>query len=374
MSVLKSTIRFCVLAAASLSGSWLFGQAYHPFAEPLEFDPDWQIFAPVHLQDVQELTPRQRMNQGWFLSYDRMMQGFSRPRNEGGTSSIDSAWGNRWDVGIATDKGGWLASVTRVNGPSNYDRQLQSRINLFNEDDEGDPINPLFPAGFRNDPQTGERSYFLQDSVNAGTYSNFEFSKTWRMTPYRYGGVLEPLVGLRFSDFKDIARDDNYTTTNTDLDGLPGAVFETLTIDTATSYNKMFLGQIGFRYVQFAERWTLSGQFRAFAGQNYQTQIVDISTFNTEYTAIGIGTDPTRFRNTNFNFSKNNSETTIGLDTRAEAAYKIAKNFQVRGGVNLVYFGTGIWRGATVASNNNPNLTNQALVMPGFTLGFEVNR
>jgi hypothetical protein len=374
MSVLKRTIRFCVLAAASLSGSWLFGQAYHPFAEPLEFDPDWQIFAPVHLQDVQEMTPRQRMNQGWFLSYDRMMQGFSRPRNEGGTSSIDMAWGNRWDVGIATDSGGWLASVTRINGPSNYDRLFQSRINVFNEDDDNDPTNPLFPAGFRNDPQSGERSYLLQNSVNAGTYSNFEVSKTWRMTPYRYGGILEPLVGLRFSDFKDLARDDGYTTTNTDLDGLPGAVFETLTVDTATSYNKMFLGQIGFRYVQFADRWTLSSQFRAFAGQNYQTQIVDISTFSTEYPDFGVGNDPTRFRNSNFRFSKNNSETTVGLDTRVEAAYQIAKNFQVRGGLNLVYFGTGIWRGATVASNNNPNLTNQALVMPGFTLGFEVNR
>jgi hypothetical protein len=43
-------------------------------------------------------------------------------------------------------------------------------------------------------------------------------------------------------------------------------------------------------------------------------------------------------------------------------------------GFNLLYYGRGIWRGATLISGQNPNLNDQELVMPGFTFGFAINR
>jgi hypothetical protein len=298
----------------------------------------------------------------------------SRPAGEGGTASFDYGWGNRWDFGVMSDDSGWLASVSRIDGPNNYDRVFQNRLNLFNEDDDGDPLDPTFPAGFRNDQQTGERSYYLKDSINVAKFSNVEVNKTWRMSPYRYGGILEPMIGLRFADFTDYAQNDDYFVTNTDLDGNPGAFFETLTVDQATTYNRMLLGQIGFRYMQYTKRWTLSSEFRAFGGQNFQNQVVEITDYRTEYTAIGIGNDPSRFQTQRFNQTKDNTEAVVGLDLRAEAAYKLFKSVQVRGGFNLHYFGTGVWRGASLSSGNDPNDSRQAVVMPGFTLGFEVNR
>ncbi len=53
----------------------------------------------------------------------------------------------------------------------------------------------------------------LGDSLNVGSYSSFEVNKTFRMEPYRYGGILEPLVGLRYSQFKDYSLNQNYITT-----------------------------------------------------------------------------------------------------------------------------------------------------------------
>jgi hypothetical protein len=38
-----------------------------------------------------------------------------------------------------------------------------------------------------------------------------------------------------------------------------------------------------------------------------------------------------------------------------------------------VYFGQGVWRGATLGQGNNFD-TNQQLVMPGLTFGFAINR
>ncbi len=374
MSVLKRALRFVLLAAATASGGAAQGQIYHPFAEPLRFDPDYQLFAPVQTEDLREMSARHRANVGWFLTYDRLHQGFSRPRNETGFGSIDFSWGNRWEAGWQTDHGGWMASVSRIQGPNAYFSTFQSRLNLFEDDDDGDPTNPLFPAGNRNDPQTQERSYDLVNSFNMGSFSNVEFNKTWRFEPYRYGGIFEPLVGIRYSDFKDLARDDDYFVTLTDLDGGPTGVFETLTIDTNTTYNRMLMGQIGFRYRKFFDRWTMNTEFRGFGGQNFQNQLIELAAYRTEYGAIGQGQDPTRFQQQIFRLSKTNEEFVVGMESRIEGVFHLAKHFQLRGGFNLTYIGRGVWRGATLASGANPDIHSQALVMPGFNFGFEVNR
>ena len=124
MSVLQRTIRMFVLAALAVAGQAVSAQeGYHPFSEPMEFDPDWQFFAPVQLQDLQDLTARQRANTGFFLSYDRLSIGF-KPTNDGGGKQQDRLhWGNRFDFGWMNSKeSGWMFSATNVTGP----KRLQS--------------------------------------------------------------------------------------------------------------------------------------------------------------------------------------------------------------------------------------------------------
>ena len=61
MSILQRTLRTFVLAAAAMAGQLGYADSgYHPFSEPMNFDPDWQFFAPVQLQDLEDLTARQR--------------------------------------------------------------------------------------------------------------------------------------------------------------------------------------------------------------------------------------------------------------------------------------------------------------------------
>ncbi|MEI6527686.1 MAG: hypothetical protein WCP62_16775, partial [Planctomycetota bacterium] len=76
MSILQRTLRTFVLTAAAMAGQLGFADSgYHPFSEPVDFDPDWQLFAPMQLQDIEDLSPRQRAPHGLFLTYDRIYTG-----------------------------------------------------------------------------------------------------------------------------------------------------------------------------------------------------------------------------------------------------------------------------------------------------------
>lgn len=381
MSVLTRSFRWLVLAAATISGSWASAQQYHPFAEPLGFDPDWQWFAPVQLQDFQEMTSRQRARTGWYFTYDRMYQGVTRSDTEPQSGKVDFTWGNRFDFGLMGDKEtGWNFNYTYMNGPNELDTIFQNRLNVVNANDTGDYLDPLFPRDWRNDPQFRERVYVLADSLNVATMKNFEANKTWRMEPYRYGGILEPLIGLRYNNFTDVAVNDLYSTGDVDLDadGTNDVTRETLISNEARTENQMLLGQIGFRYMKYSNRWTLSTDFKAFAGPNFQTQHLSLKQELTDY-AVGpaSGDDPLRGTDrflTTFGGRKNN-ETVVGMDVRAEAAYTLTKYLDVRGGFNLIYFGRGVWRGVAPALNNGNEFSqNQSVVMPGFTFGFNLNR
>ena len=393
MTVLQRTIRMFVLAALAMSSQVGYSQdGYHPFSEPMEFDPDWQFFAPVQTQDFEDVTTRQRANNGFFLTYDRMRFGMSRSATEAASSAIDFTWGNRFDFGwMKSDESGWMFSTSHVGGPNASNVLEQQRLNQFvNQADGGNgptglpsqatngPL-PFLPYYFRNDID-GERLYQLFDSVNIASFTSFEANKVWRMEPYRYGGILEPMIGLRYVNLGDTAHNDTYTTFAL-LDGaLPPAIIgngERLLQDNVRTDNNMVLGQLGFRYTKFINRWTLSNDMKFFGGQVYQNQqtsrIVSTAIYDNPVTSG----DPPLSDNdhTGSTFSgRKNEESTWGFDLRVEGAYKATKYLDLRGGFGLLYFGNGIWRGSTVTSQGPQFLQNQSVIMPAFTFGVALNR
>lgn len=352
---------------------------YHPFSEPVRFDPDWQFFAPSYLQDVEDLTARQRAAHGLFLSYNRIYTGVSRPENSQRSYVLDGTWGNRWDFGWMNDReSGWYFSTQTITGPNVYNGYTRLRQNAITDDDDGDPADPFLPTDFGNDPITRQRTYDIRDSVNVGDFNSFEANKTWRIEPYRYGGMMEWMIGLRYAKFEDLARNDTYDAFGVvDIDGNPIAVVEEYTNHLVWSRNDMLLGQLGFRYFKHWNQFTMSSEFKAFAGHTFQSQdysrIIRTTTYDNPVT-IG---DPPLFDGDltgTTTISRRDNATPVGFDLRAEGAYHPFRYVDLRAGFQMLYFGQGIWRGATPISNFNPNDNSQQLVMPGLTFGFAINR
>jgi hypothetical protein len=378
-----------VLAAAAVTSQIGYSQdnGYHPFSEPMEFDPDWQFFAPVQLQDMQDLTARQRANTGYFATYDRMYVGLNRSDTEAASHTIDFTWGNRFDFGwMKSDESGWLFSASNISGPNAYNILPQQRLNQFvSADNGGDGPggadgNPFIPVAFRND-QDNERIYYLHDSLNVGSFASFEANKVWRMEPYRYGGILEPMVGLRYAFFGDGAHNDTYSTFSIVDGAVPPAIIgngESILRDHVDTDNHMLLGQVGFRYTKFINRWTLSNDMKFFGGHVYQNQSTSRTVVTSTYpNPIVVGDAPSSDGDTTGStFSgRRDDASTIGFDLRVEGSYKATKHLDVRGGFGLLYFGRGIWRGATVTEQGaNQFSQNQNLIMPGFTFGVALNR
>jgi hypothetical protein len=391
-----------VLAALAVSSQiGVSDDGYHPFSEPMEFDPDWQFFAPVQLQDMQDLTARQRANNGFYVTYDRLSIGVNRSTTEAASFAIDYTWGNRYDFGWMNSKeSGWNFSAMDVGGPNVYETVRQQRLNQFVATDEGGNgptggTNGQGPPGsgligpseggpfitwLRENDKDGERVYDLQNSVNVGSFSSFEANKTWRMEPYRYGGILEPMIGLRYANFADTAHNDTYNAFPIFDGALPPAIIgngETLLQDNVQTDNHMVLGQIGFRYTKFINRWTLSNDMKFFGGQVYQNQqtsrIVSTALYEDPVTAGDPPLSDNDHSGSTFSGRKN-EESTWGFDLRVEGAYKATKYLDLRGGFGMIYFGNGIWRGSTITSQGPQFLQNQSVIMPAFTFGIALNR
>ncbi len=383
MSVLQRTIRMFVLAAMAVAGQVGMSQeGYHPFSEPMSFDPDWQFFAPVQMQDLQDLTARQRANNGFYVAYDRMQIGLNRSDTESASNKIDFTWGNRFDFGWMNSKeSGWMFSTVNVGGPNVYNQYDQSRLNQFILP----ATNPGLQPNFQNDSEN-RRHFLIQDSVNVGSFSTFEANKVWRMEPYRYGGILEPMVGLRYAFFGDGAANDVYSTAplinnNVNPPTIIGTA-ENLLRDRVDTNNYMILGQAGFRYTKFINRWTLSNDMKFFGGHVYQNQSTSrVTTQATYATTPAVGVTSLTEGNVvdSFYSGRKGEKSTIGFDLRVEGSYKATKYLDLRGGFAMMYFARGIWRGQTTTENNmqgggNRDSNNQNLIMPAFTFGIALNR
>jgi hypothetical protein len=220
----------------------------------------------------------------------------------------------------------------------------------------------------------------MLDSINAGELRSFEANKTWRLEPYRYGGILEPLIGIRYMGFQDLAVNDRYFLGPGSIIpfGAAGGTIERFTRESTRTDNNMLLGQIGFRYMKFVRRWTFSNDAKVFAGHVYQSQLNTTDVFTNYYGAtVTQNQAPIQEldrQSTSFSGGRDN-ESTVGFDIRAEAAYKAFKGVDVRAGFQILYVGRGVWRGATPSSGDATIASkDQHLIMPGFTAGLTWNR
>lgn len=344
-------------------------QHYQPFIDPTYFQPDLQFFAPA---EVSAYSGGEPPNTGFYFDYDRVHINMTRPVDEASLFSYaqgDFTWGNRYELGYMTeDETGWQLVHWHINGPYEAIKLFQERLDVFNEDDEPpDDPDPIIQD--RN-----PRQYILEDSLNQALYSSVEFNKVWRRKEFHNGTILEPIVGLRYVNFKDFYRRDDYT--RFESIGPPGQPdpgtpnvngdWEQLQSNRAIFENAMFGGQLGCRVFNQRGRWLLSGELRAFALQNYQTLNNIQFTRQTRYTAfLGDPEVELQFRTDTFLHA---DEFVYGGEVRAEASYELTRDINLRFGAVFIDFANGIGRGNIMLNND------QDVQMAGVTFGFTVNR
>jgi hypothetical protein len=379
-----------VLAALALLGGAAIADAKDPInvVDPFEFDPDFRWFEPVYDLDLADMKPEKRAHTGWFATYDRLNLYAGRPKlfkPDTGENRLDGGWGNRYEIGfmLPGDKHGWMFNWTKMNVLA-ADTFRQERVNRFIPPDEDDYPPPTPPFGFPVRLSEGNnigynfRFYNLGQTQNVFQYQGYELNKTWRMTPYHYGGIVEPLVGLRYMKLRDVNAFNNYTSSiypPPPPDPPVEPVFENLTTDKNITLNDMFGGQIGFRYFKPHDRYVLSTDFRAFFGGNWQSSSYQRINEYTEYEGDGAG-DEVEYMATTATpavFTRN-SEFYYGYDVRAELSYQVTKMFSVRTGMQAIQIGRGIWRGgADRPGTFNGGKRDQGLFMFGATFGLNFN-
>lgn len=379
------------IGLAQVAETDLHGQPL-PFQDPFAFDPDFQWFEPLYQADIEDMKPKQRANYGWYGAYDRMSLWVSRSDDAPGEHLLDRSWGNRYDLGFMTEEdSGWSSTLFTVDGPNAYDTVRTYRLNLRNDTEQvvvlgrggtGTPRYSIFPQFIRNTPGENERFVDIDNSENVANFTSFELNKTFRLEPYHYGGILEPLVGFRYMKFQDTWQQMNYShgflfdPYGNALDGYG----EQITIQRSIADNQMLGGQLGFRYFKAKNRFRYSGEMRVFTMANLQTntfytesetQIYDNTTAGVP-PVIADGDVPLRA-----NYSKTpnqygrNQEFVVGFDVRSELTYQLSRMFEIRGGLQIIDLGRGIWRGRLNAQNP---LNDQQVTMAGFTFGIALNR
>jgi hypothetical protein len=345
--------------------------------EPGEFHADYQFFSPLQTEDYLDGFPP---TIGWFFTYDRTYFRIDRPDAEESFMQTDRSWGNRFDFGYMTNQGhGWYFSVMDISGPNVSDRIRQERNNRFVE---GSPQEePIDPPQDNNNRETGARDYFLNDSLNIATLSNFEINKTFRQKPRNNGSIVEPFIGFRMARFTDFYRNDEYNRYDDEGNPVPlipdpndpdspapdDAAIEEYISSNANLANNMFGGQFGARWYNKRGRWLISGEIKAFAMANLQN--LEDRTFTT-ITLVDVGTDndvDTETRQFVSSYA-HASEFVVGGELRAEAAYEVTRDFSLRFGFELLEFGRGIGRGNDITQNN------QSTTIFGLTFGCTLNR
>jgi hypothetical protein len=383
MSLLKQTWRIMAVVAMIVTASAANAQQFHPHIEPLDFDPDWQWFAPVDLAHLNELSPKKRASTGFYATFDRSYLWLSRPEGPNSDQistdgSGDFIWGSRIDAGYMRESGhGWMVNFRWLDTDCGiWHETLTERLNRLNEEDEGD--GSFFPWPDRNDPFYAGRFYNLKDSINVASFQNFELNKVWRKSPYRYGGILEAFGGLKWAKFRDTAQDQEYERTTDNLNE-PGAIdtetqLEILLTDRTVTLNNMVGGQLGVRYFKHFNRWRFGGEFRTFLAANFQT---NTNTFTERLTYYGggpgLGTEVSSTAVDSFMTYRTDQSTVWGYEVRADAAYQLTRSIGARAGVEFLEMARGIWRGGT-SIRGNTDSRNQNVFLAGFTFGLELNR
>lgn len=403
MSVRKLTAKLIaalILVGASVSiPAELHAQQNDlPPVDPFAFDPDFRWFEPVYEADLIDMKPIKRANTGWFATYDRLFLYGSRSElnvSTNGAEKLDAGAGHRYELGYMTPNSdsGWLFNWTN-NGVTSFDTTRRERLNRYSASDfaitgitggsgtAGDspiqvPLGIIIPQADANNLGFFRRFFDDKDSLNVFELDSYEFNKTWRMEPYHYGGIMEPMVGVRWMRLDDTNMRSTFNTTQELLNplvigGFLGAA-EQSTINLIETENEMVLGQLGFRYFKNRGKFTYSSDFRVFAGQNFQCAKQQLFTETTIYNltanTVTIGDAPVaqEASSTTPVFNRND-EFVVGFDLRGELGYQLTKMISVRGGFQVVDIGRGVWRGGTEGRDD------QDVQLLGATFGLTLNR
>ena len=379
MSITKFTQSLALaLAVLMLHASSVQAQRNHeftPFIDPLQFNPDFQFFAPADLGNFGKPPPPKT---GWFGAYNRMHIYVTRPELEQSATSGDFGWGNRYDIGYMTDENsGWWFTGLHINGPNRNDVLRHPRINRFNEEDsdtgdDDDGAAAVFPVQDRNNILSLARDVDLHTSLNVASLSGFELNKAWRLEPLHHGGILEPFVGFRYMKFRDFTRRDLYN--RFDETGITNPfpndtdIIEQLSLDRSDWVNHMVGGQVGIRWSERKSRWLLSSELRAFGAQNFQDFTNRLDVYQLLYDGVGTGTGVVSEKYSQSNFRGNDENFVYGFDVRAESAFELTRDISLTMGAQFMHFAQGVARGSVLAFND------EDLTMVGFTFGVQVNR
>ncbi|MEM6363564.1 MAG: hypothetical protein AAF745_03985 [Planctomycetota bacterium] len=412
MSVRKLTTSLLTILAIAFASPIGHAQNnnYLTPGDPFSLEHNVAWFEPIYDADILDLKPEKRANVGYFATMDKLQLYASRPELTEGIqrsdTKLDDGSGNRYEFGfMLPDRDeGVLFTYSNFNVGSS-DRFRVERINLLNE--EGLPDGEAeFPAGrFGIDalnPITGNNFGFDTRFVNVGRTLNvaemesFEAMKTWRMEPYHYGGILEPMLGFRYFRVEDTNGLYTYRRSFEDVDdgaggSLPDSTFvlpgfiqpitsddpiEQFQSDEHITRNDILSMQAGFRYFKYFGKTRFSTEFRTFTGLSFQCS----EQFSSLETYVYDGFDASAevenyFFNQNPRVEVENEEFFIGFDVRTEVGYQLTKMIQVRGGFQLMNLAMGVWRGGAVENGIiDGGDQDQNLLLVGYTFGLEINR
>lgn len=383
-----------VMSALSLVSS-VQAQKILPFIEPDAFKPDYQFFAPAEV-DCYDGGPPPK--EGFFFEYQRLYMSVSRPEEEassGGnpafptTSSFfesDWTWGNRFELGYMTeDQRGWLMTVVHVDGPNETFPLLQESLNRWLQQPEDDDQVPLLPE-FTNRTRTFDPALLdLQNSINVADYASVALEKVCRRDTFHNGAVLETMLGGRFMRFNDYYQRDSFPFSNfgrfsNTIDNFPNFVdpdgegpWEVFDHRITQTENFMLGGQLGLRYFQRAGHWRTTIDVRAFAAQNWVSQVTTVDRYHLRWDQIGTDIEPGLGQDLILTQRANPvwdraSEFVFGGEVRGQAAYSLTRDITLSIGFSFINLGKGVTRG--------PNLdrSHQDVQMGSVDFGFAVNR
>ncbi len=298
--------------------------------------------------------------------------------------------GNRLDVGFMADAGGgaasgWMFSASTVGGATLYEVVTTQRIGVLNSTDGNYGNNelgqapgtnpPVFPLQDRNDWESGAFDWYVAVAISDTQVSGFELNKSFRLAPLHYGATIEPFVGFRYIQIDDRTQRDTYER----LDGagaplpfptdITNVAIEQLFSENTDWNNRCPVGQLGVRIAKRMGRYSLSGDFRAFAGPNFQEYTLSLDSLEVNYGAGNVGIDnlPITERTNRNLVTDHFTEVIIGTEIRTQAAAFVTRDIALTAGVEVLGFGRGVAR-------SNLLKNDQAFWSVGGSLGVQVLR
>lgn len=285
------------VAASSLAASTAFAQYdqvypgfYTPFTDVPVEDYDFQWFAPPITESYGQdgIDPKT----GPFFDYHRAYLNVSRGEAAPDNSQGDVTWGNKLDIGWMSEaQHGWLLQTLHIDGP-----------------------------------QVAER--------NVGSTISVGLNKMWRLDPYHDGFFIEPMIGVRYFQFKDQSLRVLYPS-------FFGIVFP---VDTERAMeNNMLMGQVGFRAHTHRGHWKLYGEWQVMGGNNWVYRMQQDNTY---------------------------SKGIMGTQITFGCAYYLTREIALDFQWDTIYFPDGVGRNPSLTAGNQ----GESLFISGLGFGFTFHR